>query len=306
MGRSMVALISGRLGAARRTSGAGDVGYKRDSDAGEGLESDFVGAVDASWSPVPGGIVGATRAVRRGFSDWTGSGRRATPGAGAWDEVDPPSRLNVAKPFEELVTVAGTFTASSVAPESERAGLGGETGAIRFSVVGTAVGPALAVTTASRSEWRGLSCGWSASGETTICTPGFAGPTEDFTTGAAGGEEMVSASTKAFVVDSADEDDKPGSDALAGLAGADGSGGMLGCGTTTGLASWMRGRGTTVSSVRGGSGRDDRVGGRKVLEDGSAAGACALEGSASATKTSSEDRGGGEAGSRSIRRLTRT
>jgi hypothetical protein len=131
----MVALISGRLGTARRASGAGDAGSKRDSDAGDGLESDFVGAVDAgssgvapvvdagvgSWSPVPGGIVGAARAVRRGFSDWTGSGRRATSGAGSWDEVDPPARLDGAKPSAEFVTVAGTFTASSVAPESERA-----------------------------------------------------------------------------------------------------------------------------------------------------------------------------------------
>jgi hypothetical protein len=182
MGRSIVALISGRLGAARRASGAGDAGYKRDSDAGEGLESDFVGAVDAgspgvapvvgagvgSWSPVPGGIVGAARAVRRGFSDWTGSGRRATSGAGTWDEVDPPARLDVAKSSAEFVTVAGTFTASSVAPESERAGLVGETGALRFSVVGDAVGVARAVTAASRADRLGLSCGWSTLGETTI------------------------------------------------------------------------------------------------------------------------------------------
>jgi hypothetical protein len=117
---------------------------------------------------------------------------------------------------------------------------------------------------------------------------------------------MVSASTKGFVGDSADEDDKPGSDALAGVAGADGSGGMLGRGTSTGLASGTRGRETTVSSDRDGSGCDGRVGGRIVLENGSSAGVCSLEGTASATKTSSEDRGGGEVGSRSIRTLTRT
>lgn len=112
----------------------------------------------------------------------------------------------------------------------------------------------------------------------------------------------------AFIGGSAGEDDKPDSKRVSFgtlSRGDDGWGVVLGCGTWTGLASGMGGGETTLSSGRGRSG-SDRVGGGKVFGDGSSAAACSLVGTESSTKTSSEDRGGGEAGRWITRTPTRT
>lgn len=182
LGRSMLAPTSGRSAAARRASATGDAGDRRESDAGEGSGSDFVRIVDAgspgvapvvdagdSWLPVPGGIVGAGRAVRGSFiSDWPGAGRRATSDAGSWDETDPAGRSAVVTGSAESGTGRGIFSAGGVASEPEEAGFVDEPGAVRISVVGAAVGVGRAVATTSRSDPRQLSCGSTPSGETTI------------------------------------------------------------------------------------------------------------------------------------------
>jgi hypothetical protein len=238
--------LSDRLSADRGPSGAGNAGSGGEAGGtGKGLGSGFLPAVDVSWAPVPGGGE-ATRAVRGAFrSNRLGSSwRTAACGAGGRDAADPIGRPDVRPRSARLGTACDTLTAGAGASGRKRVGLVGDAGAFRVAVLGGAAGVGRAVRTASRPDRRGLSCGWSALGAATICAPGLAGPTEGFTAGTAGEEASLGGASPGL---------------LARRGRGDSSGGRVGRGTSTGLASGMGGRGLTLLCGRGRSGNTSLV-----------------------------------------------